>query len=105
MPFYYQPTLGGPHVLRSFRDQRFRDRNLIYLSAEYRWEAAPALELALFYDAGKVFRDRSDFNLMGLRKNVGFGFRIKSRDRILFRVDLARGREGARVRVAVGPAF
>ncbi len=105
VPFYYQPTLGGPHVLRSFRDQRFRDRNLIYLSAEYRWEAAPALELALFYDAGKVFRDRSDFNLMGLRKNVGFGFRVKSRDRVLFRVDLARGREGARVRVSVGPAF
>ena len=105
VPFYYQPTLGGPHVLRSFRDQRFRDRNLIYLSAEYRWEAAPALELALFYDAGKVFRDRSDFNLTGLRKNVGFGFRFKSRDRVLFRVDLARGREGARVRVSVGPAF
>ncbi len=105
VPFYYQPTLGGAHVLRSFRDQRFRDRNLIYLSAEYRWEAAPALELALFYDAGKVYRDRSDFNWTGLRKSVGFGFRIKSRDRVLFRVDLARGREGARVRVSVGPAF
>ena len=105
VPFYYQPTLGGPHVMRAFRDQRFRDRNLVYLSAEYRWEAAPALELALFYDAGKVFRHRSGFNLTGLRKNLGFGIRIKSRDRVLFRVDLARGREGARVRVSVGPAF
>ena len=105
VPFYYQPTLGSPHLLRAYRDQRFRDRNLIYLSAEYRWEAAPALELALFYDAGKVFRDRSGFNFRGLRKNVGFGFRIKTRDRVLFRVDLARGREGSRIRVTVGPAF
>ncbi len=105
VPFYFQPTLGGPHILRAFKDQRFRDRNLIYLSAEYRWEAAPALELALFYDAGKVFRNRSAFNLMGFRKNVGFGFRLKSRDRVLFRVDLVRGREDTRVRVTVGPAF
>ena len=105
VPFYYRPTLGSPHLMRAVQDQRFRDRNLIYLSAEYRWEAAPALELALFYDAGKVFRDRSGYNLMGLRKNVGFGFRIKTRDRVLFRVDLARGREDTRVRVTVGPAF
>ncbi len=105
VPFYFRPTLGSPHILRASRDQRFRDRNLIYLSAEYRWEAAPALELALFYEAGKVFRNRSDFDLMGLRKNVGFGFRFKSRDRVLIRVDLARGREDTRVRVTVGPAF
>lgn len=105
VPFYFRPTLGSPHILRAFQDQRFRDRKLIYLSAEYRWEAAPALELALFYDTGKVFRNRSDFNLMGLRKNVGFGFRFKSRDHVLFRVDLARGREDTRVRVTVGPAF
>ena len=105
VPYYFQPTLGSPHILRAFRDQRFRDRNLIYLSAEYRWEAAPALELALFYDAGKVFRNRSDFNLMALRKNLGFGFRFKSRDRVLFRVDLARGREDTRICVTVGPAF
>ena len=105
VPFYYQPTLGSPHLMRAVQDQRFRDRNLIYLSAEYRWEAAPALELALFYDAGKVFRNRSGFNLMGLRKNLGFGFRVKRRNRVLFRVDLAKGREDTRIRVTVGPAF
>ena len=105
VPFYFQPTLGSPHVMRAVEDQRFRDRRLIYLSAEYRWEAAPALELALFYDAGKVFRNRSGFNLTGLRKNLGFGFRVKSRDRVLFRVDVARGREDTRIRVTVGPAF
>ena len=46
IPFYVQETLGGDGSLRGFRDFRFRDNNLLFLSAEYRWEASPAFELA-----------------------------------------------------------
>ena len=46
VPFYYMPTLGGGERLRGFRERRFRDRNSLLLSAEYRWEAWWALDMA-----------------------------------------------------------
>ena len=92
-PFYVQETLGGDGSLRGFRDFRFRDNNLLFLSAEYRWEASPAFELAFFYDRGKVFSKRSDFDFSGLEKGFGFGIRLKTPDSVLLRLDFARSRE------------
>ena len=48
MPFYLQSFLGGSHTLRAYASQRFRGEKLALFQAEYRWEAAPAVELALF---------------------------------------------------------
>lgn len=93
IPFYVQETLGGDGSLRGFRDFRFRDNNLLFLSAEYRWEASPAFELAFFYDRGKVFSKRSDFDFSGLEKGFGFGIRLKTPDSVLLRLDFARSRE------------
>src|SRR5207249_7758773 len=39
LPFYLQPVLGGSDDLRGFRQFRFADRNMLNLTAEYRWEA------------------------------------------------------------------
>lgn len=96
VPFYAMETLGGSETLRGFREFRFRDENRLYLSAEYRWEAAPAWEFALFYDAGKVFSDRSDFNLEDLEDNWGFGTRFKFHTGVFMRFDIARSNEGTR---------
>lgn len=105
VPFYLMETVGGSDTLRGFREFRFRDANLLYLSAEYRWEPAPALEFAIFYDTGKVFSDRSDFELKHLEKSIGAGIRLKSSDGVVFRVDVGRSREGTRVYFKWGPAF
>ncbi len=105
IPFYLQNTLGGSEMLRGFREFRFRDRNLIYLSAEYRWEAMPALEFAVFYDAGKVFADRADYDFTDLEGAGGIGLRIKTRDSVVFRIDAARSHEGARIYFKFGGAF
>lgn len=105
VPFYLMETVGGSDTLRGFREFRFRDANLLYLSAEYRWEPAPALEFAVFYDTGKVFSDRSDFEFNHLEKSIGAGIRLKSSDGVVFRVDVGRSREGTRVYFKWGPAF
>ena len=105
VPFYLRRALGGENTLRGFRDQRFRDNGLIYLSGEYRWEAAPALELAVFYDAGKVFDTRSDFGFSGMEKSIGWGIRLKNHRRVLVRFDFAKSREDTRTHVTVGPSF
>ncbi len=96
VPFYMQETLGGSGLLRGFREFRFRDLNTLLLSAEYRWEAAPAWELAFFYDTGKVFSDRSDFNFEDLEDSYGFGTRFKLPESVFMRFDIARSDEGTR---------
>lgn len=105
VPFYLMKTLGGHDTLRGYRDFRFRDANVLYLSAEYRWEATAGIELALFYDTGKVFPDTSDFNFEDLKDSFGFGIRGKSLRRVVFRLDLGHSEEGTFVYIAFGPSF
>ena len=54
VPFYMQPYLGGSEDLRGFPTYRFYDDNHVIFNAEYRWESFPGLDMALFFDAGKV---------------------------------------------------
>lgn len=94
VPFFYQPTLGGKRALRGFREFRFRDRNSLLLTAEYRWEAWWALDGALFVDAGKVAFDRHDLDFHDLEASYGIGFRVHSNSAYSFGLDLAFSREG-----------
>ena len=95
VPFFYQPTLGGARALRGFREFRFRDRNSLLLTAEYRWEASWLLDGALFVDAGNVGPDRSSvFTLRDLDVTYGVGFRVHSNRAFVARLDLAFSREG-----------
>jgi hypothetical protein len=94
VPFFFQPTLGGSQALRGFREFRFRDRNSLILTAEYRWEASWLLDGALFVDAGKVAFDRRDLNFHHLDVSYGLGFRVHSNDAFVARLDLAVSREG-----------
>jgi hypothetical protein len=105
VPFYLMQTLGGSDMLRGFREFRYRDLRTLYLSAEYRWDASPAIELAAFYDAGKVFSDRSNLNLEHLEKSIGGGVRFKTPRAVILRLDYARSREGNRAYFKFGPAF
>lgn len=105
VPFFLQETLGGSQTLRGFRNFRFRDQNLLYLSAEYRWEPAAAVELAVFYDAGKVFSHRSDFEFKHLQKSIGAGIRFKTPDVTFLRLDIGRSREGTLLHFSFGASF
>lgn len=105
VPFYLQRTLGGRQGLRGYRDYRFRDLNQLSLAAEYRWEAASFLEFALLYDAGKVFADRADFNLSGLRYSRGFGVRFKTPESLVMSFEMARSDEGVRFYFRFHPVF
>jgi hypothetical protein len=105
VPFYMQETLGGSESLRGFREYRFRDRYLFYLSGEYRWEPVRAVELALFYDTGKVFSRRDELDFTGLSKSAGIGIRFKTAGGVVLRVDAARSREGTRIYFKFTPSF
>ena len=105
VPFYFQSTLGGPDMLRGFRPMRFRDTELIYFSGEYRWEPLTALEFALFGDTGKVFSNRSRFDLDDLHTSYGAGIRFKTDSSFILRLDVGKSREGFRVHLKFIPAF
>jgi hypothetical protein len=105
VPFYLMRTLGGKETLRGFSELRFRDARLLYLSAEYRWEAAPAIEGVFFYDTGKVFPESEDFKFKHLEHNIGAGIRFKALNRVILRLDVGRGREGTLVHFQFGPSF
>jgi hypothetical protein len=106
VPFYFQRTLGGPDDLRGFRQYRFRDRNLLLLQAEYRWEVFTAMEAAIFYDAGKVGASRDDLNLRDLERDYGIGVRFGSDNGVFLRVEGAFGsRDGKHLVLRFGNVF
>jgi surface antigen Omp85-like protein len=94
IPFYMLPALGGGSSLRGFSSWRFRDRNSLLLQAEWRVMANRFLDMALFYDAGRVSARRSDLTSGPLKSDYGLGFRFHSAANTPLRIELARSNEG-----------
>lgn len=97
VPFYLQPTVGGSDDLRGFREFRFRDSNMFVVNGEWRWEVFSGLDMAAFYDAGKVFPRRSQLNFHDLERSAGFGFRFNARGSVFLRIDVGFSREGTQI--------
>jgi outer membrane protein assembly factor BamA len=95
IPFYLLPTLGGANSLRGYRDYRFRDRDSLLVTAEYRWPIVHMLDAAVFYDAGTVAATMSRLT-RHLKSDYGAGVRVHTARHMLFRVDVARSNEGTR---------
>src|SRR4029078_10804974 len=71
-PYLLMPSLGGSDTLRGYPAWRFRDRNSLVLQGEFRWISNRfGMDMALFYDTGKVADRRSELNLRGLKKDIG----------------------------------
>ena len=70
VPYFLMPDLGGSHTLRGYPPWRFRDRNRLLLTGEYRWTAGPFVDMALFLDAGKVAPRARDLDLRGLKTTL-----------------------------------
>jgi hypothetical protein len=105
VPFYMQSTLGGRNFLRGYSSFRFRDDKLLGLAGEYRLELHPKVELALIYEAGKVFPTRSGFDLRGLLHSWGGGIRLKSLREVRLRLDVMRSPEGTRLDLKLSQSF
>jgi outer membrane protein assembly factor BamA len=106
VPFYLQPTLGGSRVLRGFGVDRFRDRSLVALQAEYGWDLTPFLNAVLFYETGAVGSAVRSIRSGDFRRDYGIGFRFGSARTVAFRTDVAFGSgEGTRLTMRFNHAF
>ena len=80
VPFYYFAELGGSEDLRGFSTARFRDRDRLTWTAEWRFEAWRELqdrsraEWFVFWDSGTVMPSLSQ--ITDFRNDWGFGLRF-----------------------------
>ena len=93
IPFFMLPALGGGSSLRGFSSWRFRDRNSLLLQAEWRIIANRFLDMAVFYDAGKVAASRGELDFDGLKSDYGLGFRFHGPLATPLRIEFAKSRE------------
>ena len=93
IPFFMLPSIGGGSSLRGYSSWRFRDQNSLLVQAEWRVMVNRYLDLALFYDAGKVAARASDLDFKRLEDDFGLGMRFHGPFVTPLRVDLARSRE------------
>lgn len=105
VPFYMQPTLGGSDDLRGFRQFRFYDDNLLVFNAEYRYEIFAGMDMAVFGDAGKVFRTKSQLNFDDLEAAYGIGMRFNARNAVFMRIDAGFSHEGFQIWLKFNNAF
>jgi outer membrane protein assembly factor BamA len=105
VPFYMLPVMGGSEDLRGYDDFRFRDRNMVVVNAEYRFEAFSGLDVALFADAGQVAATTGDLNFRDMKTAAGFGFRFNTAKKVFYRVDVGFSREGTRIFMKFGNVF
>ncbi len=105
IPFYLLPKLGGGSELRGFRDFRFMDRHRMLLTAEYRWTPSKFMDMAIFYEVGKVASRTSDLNFEDLHDSYGIGVRFHTPALTALRIELARSNETTRIIFSGGPSF
>ena len=106
VPYFLLPSLGSGSTLRAYESWRFRDRHSLLTSAEWRWfPNRLGMDMALFYDAGKVAGRRGDLNFRGMAHDFGIGVRFHALDVTPLRVDLAHGSEGLNIVFAGGTSF
>jgi AAA family ATP:ADP antiporter len=104
VPFFLLPELGS-HTLRGYQTWRFRDRNRVLLTGEYRWAAGPFVDMALFIDAGTVAPRVDALDLGRLHTSQGIGLRFHTPSQTALRVELARSTEGLGLLFSFSPRF
>ncbi len=111
-------SLGGFSRLRSYPQGRFKGAHTLFFGAEYRWnltdERTPfdifvmkgirtSIQVAFFYETGVTSDARDDLHNRGsMRDSYGVGFRIVSGSGVVFRADVANGKEGVNTAIWIG---
>jgi hypothetical protein len=63
------------------------------------------LDMALFYDAGKVAAQRTDLNLSGTKSDGGIGFRLHGPAATPLRIEFTHGSEGFSLVLSASEVF
>jgi hypothetical protein len=105
IPFFMLPAVGGGSSLRGYSSWRFRDRNSMELQSEWRVIVNRFLDVAAFYDMGKVTAHARDLNFDDLKNDYGIGLRFHGPLATPLRIDFAKGNEGFSIVWAASAVF
>jgi hypothetical protein len=106
VPYYLLPWLGSGSTLRGYGTGRFRDRNSLLFSGEWRWIPNRFfMDMALFYDAGTVAPSISDLGFDHMKQDYGVGIRFHGPTMTAFRFDVAHGSEGFHLILSASAPF
>ena len=106
VPYFLLPQLGGGRTLRGYSTGRFRDRHSLLTSAEFRWiPNRLAMDMAVFYDAGRVTSRRADLDFEDMAHNWGVGARFHGPTSTVLRIEVARGSDGLKLVFATSAPF
>jgi len=109
-------SLGGFSRLRSYSSQRYSGAHTRFYGTEIRWnltdEATPydifimkdirtAWQIALYYEVGSTADKRSEAGDIW-RSSTGIGLRMVTASGVVFRADVATGREGVSPNIFIG---
>ena len=94
VPFYLQPTLGGPDDLRGYDRYRFYANGNSLATGEYRWSISQTVEMAIFGEGGNVYQRPGLIGFRDLRGDGGIGFRVKNKQASVMRFDVGFSPEG-----------
>jgi hypothetical protein len=100
IPFMYLSSIGGTDILRSYNTNRFRDRDRLALTGEWRYEIwrdlheRSRVEAFVFWDEATVARKLDQIE--EFRTSAGLGMRFVFGVRVRAVTFLAFGAEGAR---------
>lgn len=98
IPFQYMPELGEKTTIRGFQRGRFRDKDMVLVSAEYRYPVwQTTLDGMVFFDAGQVSPDIfNEYDSKNFKTGYGFGFNYWGKEGIALQIILSRSTEGFR---------
>jgi hypothetical protein len=105
VPFFMLPSVGGGSSLRGYSSWRFRDRSSMLLQAEWRVIVNRFVDLAFFYDGGKVTAHTRDLSFDDLEHDYGIGIRFHGPLATPLRIDVAKGNEGLHIVWASSASF
>lgn len=105
VPFYLLPSLGSGQSLRGYDDYRFRDRDAMLASAEWRTHLVGLFDIAGFVDTGSVAPTFGTLASNRLLADYGVGVRVHSASRLIVRLDVARGTEGMHTILSFSPSM
>ena len=98
IPFYYLSELGRKETIRGFQRGRFRDLDMLFGSAEYRYPIWQIMDAFLFVDAGQVAHDIfNDFSISDLQVGYGVGIQIWGREGVISSLAVGKSKDGFRV--------
>jgi hypothetical protein len=102
IPFADLPSLGGPHRLRGYPLDRFRDQAAALGAVEYHYPIHQYLTGSVFIEAGRVESAFSRFFDGGWHASFGGGFFVRSHEKQVLSFHVAGG-EGVQVYLTTDP--